>query len=109
MRLGGPRPAVVVALLALQVVLGAWLSLFAEELWSVPLLAHATLGLALAGAAAWFSLLQRKFLLLLVAAFVPAAGIAAALLGTPLAASLAHAIAAALLVVAVASLRGRFA
>ena len=104
------RPAwIVVALLALQVVLGAWLAIFAEELWSVPLLAHATLGLALAGAAAWFSLLQRKFLLLPVAAFVPAAGIAAALLGAPLAASLAHAIAAALLVVAVARVRGRFA
>lgn len=104
------RPAwIVVALLALQVALGAWLSLFAEELWSVPLLAHATLGLALAGAAAWFSLLRRRFPLVLVGVLVPATGVATALLGAPLAASLAHALAAALLVVALASVRGRFA
>lgn len=102
------RPGrMLLALLAVQVVLGAWLSIFAEELWSVALLAHATLGLALAGAAAWFSLLQRKFPIMLVALAVPAAGLAAALLGTPLAASLAHAAAAALFVVALA--RTRFA
>lgn len=102
-----PPVEVLLALLAVQVVLGAWLSIFAEELWSVPLIAHATLGLALAGASAWFSLLQRKFLIALVAVAVPAAGIASALLGTPFAASLAHAAAAALLVVALA--RTRFA
>lgn len=102
------RPGwMLLALLAVQVVLGAWLSIFAEELWSAPLLAHATLGLALAGAAAWLALRQRRVFVLLVALAVPAAGIAAALLGTPLAASLAHAAAAALLVVALA--RTRFA
>lgn len=104
------RPAwLLLVLLAVQAVLGAWLSIFAAELWSVPLLAHATLGLALAGAVAWFSLLHRKFLVLFVALAVPAAGIAAALLGAPLAASLAHAAAAALLVVLLARAHARFA
>jgi hypothetical protein len=97
--------AIVLLLLSLQVALGAWLSIFAEELWSWPLLAHATLGLALAAALAW----TRRLPLVLLGMAVAAAGMAAVLFGAPLAASLAHAVAVALLVAAAARLRGRFA
>jgi hypothetical protein len=100
---------ILVALVCLQVLLGAWLSIFAEELWSVPLLAHATLGFALAGAAVFFSLHRGRFFIVILSLAVPAAGIASALLGQPLAASFAHATAAALLVAALAHAHGRFA
>ena len=94
-----------IGLLALQVLLGTWLSIFAEELWSWPLLAHATLGLALAAALFWTASLP----LVLLALAVAAAGMAAVLFGAPFAASLAHAVAVALLVAAAARLRSRFA
>jgi len=92
-------------LLAMQVLLGAWLSIFAEELWSWPLLAHATLGLALAAALLW----TRSVPLVLLGIAAAAAGMAAVLFGAPLAASLAHAVAVALLVAAAALLRARIA
>ena len=100
--------ATIMALVAVQVLLGAWLSIFAEELWSAPLLAHATLGLGIAGSLLWLSAFRRAFLGAL-AILLPASGFASALLGQPLAASLAHAAAAALLIVAVARAHGRFA
>jgi len=108
-----PQPSsktmqIFIALLALQALLGAWLAIFAEELWSLPLIAHATLGLALAGGIVWLSSC-RRILLAVLAIAVPVTGIAAALLGQPLAASLAHAAAAALLIAAAAWAHGRFA
>lgn len=102
------RTQIFIALLALQAALGAWLSIFAEELWSLPLIAHAMLGLALIGGIVWLASL-RKILLVVPALAVPITGIAAALLGQPLAASLAHAAAAAFLIAAVAWAHGRFA
>ena len=96
-----------IALLALQAALGAWLSIFAEEPWSLPLIVHATLGLGLVAAIIWLSSYRILFLLLAVA--VPVTGIAAALLGEPLAAGLAHAAAVALLVAAAAWAHARFA
>ena len=98
-----------IALICIQAALGAWLAIFAEELWSLPLIAHATLGLALGGAAAFFSLVHRRFFILILSVAAPVAGIASALLAQPLAASLAHAAAVALLIAAAASAHGRFA
>jgi hypothetical protein len=99
------------ALFVLQCALGAWLSLFAEELWSLALLAHALLGLALAAGAAWLALrlarAPQRFALLGVALAAPAAGAASALFGQPLPASLAHAAAGALLVAAAAYAHAR--
>ena len=97
-----------IALICIQAALGAWLAIFAEELWSLPLIAHATLGLAFAGGILWLSSF-RRILSGALAIAVPVTGIAAALLGQPLAASLAHAAAVALLIAAVASAHGRFA
>lgn len=102
------RTQIFIALLGLQAALGAWLSIFAEELWSLPLIAHATLGLALIGGIVWLASF-RKILLVVLALAVPTTGIAAALLGQPLGASLAHAAAAAFLIAAVAWAHGRFA
>jgi hypothetical protein len=102
------RMQIFIALLAIQAALGAWLSIFAAELWSLPLIVHATLGLALIGGIIWLASF-RKILLVVLALAVPITGIAAALLGQPLAASLAHAAAAAFLIAAVAWAHGRFA
>lgn len=119
-RAHGPRPQgssrlawSAAALFALQCALGAWLSLFAEELWSWALLAHAALGLTLAAGAAWLALrlarAAQRFALLGIALAAPAAGAASALFGQPLGASLAHAAAAALLVAAAAYAHARLA
>ncbi len=103
---GRARPAVHAAagLFALQCALGAWVSIFADELWTWPLFAHALIGLALAGGAGWLALrvdaAGKRFTLLGLALAAPAAGFASALFGQPLAAALAHAAAAALLVAA---------
>jgi hypothetical protein len=101
------------ALLALQCALGAWISLFAEELWTWALAAHALLGVALAAGAAWLALRLRhasqRFALLALALAAPAAGAASALFGQPLGASLAHAAAAALVVAAAAYAHARLA
>jgi len=103
----------VVALFVLQCALGAWLSIFAEELWSLALLAHALVGLALAAGTAWLALrlpgARQRFALLGAALAAPAAGAASALFGQPLAASLAHAAAGALLVAAAAYAHARLA
>jgi hypothetical protein len=99
------------ALFAVQCAIGAWLSLFAEEIWSWALLAHALLGLALAAGAAWLALRlarpAQRFALLAAALAAPAAGAASALFGQPIAASIAHAAAAALLVAAAAYAHAR--
>lgn len=99
------------ALFALQCAIGAWLSLFAEELWSWALLAHALLGVALAAGAAWLALrlarAPQRFALLAAALAAPAAGAASALFGQPIAASIAHAAAASLLVAAAAYAHAR--
>jgi hypothetical protein len=97
-----------IASICIQAALGAWLAIFAEELWSLPLIAHATLGFAIAGGIIWLSS-SRRILFGVLAIAVPVTGIAAALLEQPLAASLAHAAAVALLIAAVASAHGRFA
>jgi heme A synthase len=102
------KSLIAVGLICVQAALGAWLAIFAEELWSLPLIAHATLGLALIGGIVWLASL-RKILLVVLALAVPITGIAAALLGQPLVASLAHAAAAAFLIAAVAWAHARFA
>ena len=98
-------------LFAVQCMLGAWLSIFAEELWSWALAAHAALGLALAAGAAWLALrlarTAQRLALLGAALAAPAAGGVSALFGQPLAAMLAHAAAAALLVAAAAYAHSR--
>jgi heme A synthase len=103
----------VAALFVLQCALGAWLSIFAAELWSPALLAHALLGLALAAGAGGLALrlssARQRFALLGLALAAPAAGAASALFGQPLAASLAHAAAGALLVAAAAYAHARLA
>lgn len=99
-----------IASICIQAALGAWLAIFAEELWSLPLIAHATLGLALSGGIIWLASFRNGNILFAVLAIaVPVTGVAAALLGQPLAAGLAHAAAVALLIAAVASAHGRFA
>ena len=97
-----------IAFICTQAVLGAWLAIFAEELWSLPLIAHATLGLALVAGILWLASF-RKILFAALAIAVPVTGIAAALLAQPLAASLAHAAAVALLIAAAAWAHARFA
>ena len=100
-------------LLLAQCLLGAWLAIGAQTLWSIALLVHATLGLALACGAAWFALrldgAAQRFTLLGIALAAPAAGAASALFELPLAATVAHAAAVALLVVAAAYAHSRLA
>lgn len=99
----------IVLLLAIQVCIGAWLSIFSEAVWSLPLLLHAVLGIGLSVALAVIALkmrrLRERLSLVMLALAVPAAGAAAALLGVPLASALIHAALVAGLVVAAASLR----
>jgi hypothetical protein len=94
---------------AVQVCVGAWLSIFADELWSWTLLVHALIGVGLAAALLRAALRQprpgERLALMSVALAVPAAGAAAALFGVPLATAVVHAAAAAGLVVAAVSLR----
>ena len=101
------------ALCAVQCALGAWLSIFAKELWSLALLAHALIGLALAAGAGWLALrlarAPQRFALLGVALAAPAAGAASALFGQPIAASIAHAAAGTTLVAAAAYAHARLA
>jgi heme A synthase len=98
------------ALLVLQCALGAWVSIFAREDLSWPLVAHAELGLLLAAASVWLALrLARgawRYALTGVALTVPMAGLSV-LSGWPLAASLSHAAAVALLVAAAAYAHAR--
>jgi heme A synthase len=89
-----------------QVLLGAWIAIFAEDLFTPVLLTHALLGLGLAAAAAWVFLRLRKPLqrvaAVLLALAVPVSGAASVLLGLPFAAMLAHSTSVALLVCAAA-------
>jgi hypothetical protein len=104
----GPWRAILL-LLGVQLSLGAWLAIFADELWSWPLLLHGVLGVGLSAAVAVIALrmrsLRERLVLVTLAVAVPAAGAAAVLFGVPLAAALTHAVAVACLVVAVVSLR----
>ncbi|HSG77476.1 MAG TPA: hypothetical protein VLA30_15235 [Burkholderiales bacterium] len=101
----------VAALFVAQCALGAWLAIFAEDIWGWVLAGHVALGLGLAAGAAWLALrLERaaqRFALLGLALAVVAAGAAAALFGQPLAASLAHGAAGALLAAAAAYAHAR--
>jgi heme A synthase len=96
-------------LVAVQACLGAWIAIFAEELWTPVMLLHAVLGLGLAAGAAWLGAKQGRPLLLLLALAVPASGAASALLGLPLGATLAHSASVALLVCAAAYAHARVA
>lgn len=99
----------VLLLVAIQACLGAWIAVFAEELWTPVMLAHALLGLGLAAGAAWLGARQGRLLLLLLAPAVPASGAASALLGLPLGATLAHSTSVALLLCAAAYAHARVA
>jgi hypothetical protein len=95
--------------LAVQIGLGAWLSMFADELWSWTLLVHAVLGSGLAAVLVRAALRQprpgERVALVALALAVPAAGAAAALFGVPLTAAVAHTTAVAALAMAAASVR----
>jgi hypothetical protein len=104
---GEPLMHAVAALTALQAALGAWSSIFEEETWTLALLGHATLGLALAGFLAWLALRARAWTLFAIACAAPLAGFVSGLLDAPLGPALAHAMAAALLVVAAAYAHAR--
>lgn len=97
------------ALVALQACLGAWIAIFAEELWTPVLVTHLILGIGLAALAAWLGVKRGKPVLVLLAIAVPASGAAAAIFGLPLGAMIAHAAAVALLVSAAAYAHTRLA
>jgi heme A synthase len=101
------------ALVVAQTLLGAWIAIFSETLWSWALAAHALLGLALAAGAMWLAAriarAGARFALAGLALAVPAAGFASALFDLPLGATLAHAAAAALFVSAAAYGHARIA
>jgi hypothetical protein len=101
------------ALVVAQVLLGGWIAIFSETLWTWTLAAHALLGIALAAGAVWLARrIERaapRFALAVLALAVPAAGFASALFEQPLAAGLAHAAAAALFVSAAAYGHARIA
>jgi hypothetical protein len=104
---------VAAALLVVQVLLGAWIAMFSETPWSLALLAHGLLGVALAAGTLWLAArIARpgpRFAAAGLALGVPAAGFASALFEQPLAAGLAHAAAAALFVSAAAYGHARIA
>lgn len=104
---GEPLLHAVAALTAVQAALGAWNSVFEEETWTLALLGHATLGLALAGCIAWLALRARAWALFAIACAAPLAGLVSGLLDAPLGPALAHAAAAALLVAAAAHAHAR--
>ncbi len=100
-------------LLGVQCLLGARLALFAGAAGSPALPAHAMHGLALASGAAWLALRRpqraQRRTLFIGALIVRATGFTALQFDFSLGAALVHAVAAALLVVAVAYARPRFA
>jgi len=104
---GVPLLHLLAALVALQVLAGAWNTIFEEETWTLVLVGHGTLGFAISAYLAGRALGARDWVLMAIAAAVPLAGFASALLGAPVLAALAHAAAAALLVVAAAWAHGR--
>jgi heme A synthase len=95
--------------IALQACLGAWIAVFADELWTPVLAGHALLGASLAAAAAWFAVKQGRLPTLLLAIAVLASGAASALFGLPLGATLAHSASVALLISAAAYGHARLA
>lgn len=110
----GRRGAHLVAgLVAAQCLLGAWVAIFSETLWTWALAAHALLGLGLAAGTLWLAArIERagpRFAAAGLALAVPAAGFASALFDLPLGATLAHAAAAALFVAAAAYAHARIA
>lgn len=104
---GEPLLHLLAALVALQVLAGAWNTIFEEQTWTLVLVGHGTLGFAISAYLAGRALGARDWVLMAIAAAVPLAGFASALLGAPVLAALAHAAAAALLVVAAAWAHGR--
>jgi heme A synthase len=95
--------------LAAQAGLGAWIAIYAEELWTPVTLLHVFLGMSLAAAIGWFAVRKGAVLLILLAFAVPASGAAAALLGLPLGAMIAHSASVALLICAAAYAHARLA
>lgn len=105
---GEPLLHAVGALALAQALLGAWSTIFErDETWTLALLGHATLGLALAGLLGWIALRVRAWWLVALAVAAPLAGLASGLLDAPAGPALAHAAAAALLVSAAAWAHGR--
>ena len=108
-----PLAHLVAILLAAQCLLGAWIAIFAIELWTLPLFLHGIVGSAIACGIAWLGLRCEpalpRFALLGLALAVPAAGFASAFFGQPLGATLAHAGAAALLAAAAGYAHARLA
>ncbi len=100
-------------LVAAQALLGSAIAIFSETLWSWALVVHALLGLALGAGAIWLARrIERpaaRFSLAVLALAAPIAGFASALFELPLAATLAHAAAAALFVCAAAYAHARIA
>jgi len=92
-----------------QAALGAWIAIFAEDLWTPVMLIHALLGASLGAGAAWLAARKGMLPLLLLAIAVLASGAASALFGLPLGATLAHAVSVALLICAVAHAHARLA
>lgn len=105
--------ALAAALVAVQALLGGWIAIFSETLWSWAFALHAVLGISLAAGALWLAgrapRAAARFALALLALAVPVAGFASALFELPLAATLAHAAAGALFVCAAAYGHARIA
>jgi heme A synthase len=103
-----PRGAAWLAVV-LQACLGAWIAIYAADLWTPVTLLHVFLGAGLAAAAAWFAARNGALVLLLLAIAAPASGAAAALFGLPLGAMIVHSASVALLVCAAAWAHARLA
>jgi hypothetical protein len=107
------RASPIALLVAAQALLGGWIALFSQALWTWALAFHALLGVVLAAGAVWLAArVERaapRFALAVLALAVPAAGFASALFEKPLPATLAHAAAAALFVCAAAYAHARIA
>jgi hypothetical protein len=105
--------SIAAALVAVQALLGGWIAIFSQTLWSWAFALHAVLGISLAAAAIWLaSRLQRaaaRFAAAALALAVPVAGFASALFELPLGATLAHAVAAAFFISAAAYAHARIA
>ena len=109
--LGGDeeRPHPVWLFVVVQASLGAWIAIFAEDLWTPVMLMHALLGVSLAAGAAWLAVRKGMLVLLLLAIAVLASGAASSLFGLPLGATLAHGVSVALLICAAAYAHARLA
>jgi hypothetical protein len=93
----------------LQAGLGAWIAIYAEDLWTPVFLLHAFVGIGLAVAAARFGAKRGHLLLVLLGIAVAASGAASALFGLPFGAMLAHSTSVALLICAAAHAHARLA